>query len=287
MSLSLMACASGQYPASAANGPNLLIMGEDANKDSIARGNAAFNRVMNAFENEFVDNGYRVYDETVLTLENFQQGRVHRTDAEIIDIAKSNEEKRIDIAVIFTIYPNFKKLSHVVKSKPRVEARLLNVRSGRNLGNFEIVAFTRNLSTKCNRVCVIEDIGSQAKEIAQDVGAVLVERLKNYTGSSRISNHSFAQKSKGKMTSEYTVIINGFKRETVRDMEEMLLALRGYVGSQTISSSIKNVKYTYETKESTIALVGSIEHILDSLDLKGIVQFSGDTITVRSTVMNQ
>ena len=287
VSLSLMACASGQYPASAANGPNLLIMGEDANRDSIARTNQAFKRVMAALSNEFGDNGFRVYDETLISLENFKQGRVRRSDAEIIDIAKSIENKRIDIIVIFTVYPRFKKLSYVNKSTPRIEARLLNVRSGRKLGNFEIIAATRNLSPSCDRICVVEDVGSQAKEIAQDVGAVLVERLKRYTRSSEISNHSFAKKSKGRMTSEYTIIINGFKRETVRDMEEMLLALRGYVGSQTIRSSIKTVKYTYETKESTIALVGSIEHILDSLDLKGIVRFSGDTIRVRSTVMNQ
>ena len=286
-SMALMACAGGNYPAAAAGGPNLLIMGEDADPDSIPRKNRAFKRIMAALSNEFGDNGYKVYDETLITLENFKQGRIRRTDAEIIDIAKSIENKRIDIIVIFTVYPRFKKLSYVNKSTPRIEARLLNVRSGQKLGNFEIIAATRNLSPSCDRICVVEDVGSQAKEIAQDVGAVLVERLKRYTRSSGISNHSFAQKSQGRMTSEYTVIINGFKRKTVRDMEEMLLALRGYVGSRTLSSSIKNVKYTYETKKSTIALVGSIEHILDSLDLEGVVRFSGDTITVLSTEMSQ
>lgn len=286
-SMALMACAGGNYPAAAAGGPNLLIMGEDADPDSIPRKNRAFKRIMAALSNEFGDNGYKVYDETLITLENFKQGRIRRTDAEIIDIAKSIENKRIDIIVIFTVYPRFKKLSYVNKSTPRIEARLLNVRSGRKLGNFEIIAATRNLSSSCDRICVVEDVGSQAKEIAQDVGAVLVERLKRYTRSSTISNSTFSQKSSGKMTSEYTVIINGFKRHTVREMEDMLFSLPSYIGHETLRSSSKTAKYTYETKAKTGPLIRALERILETLDLKGIVRHSGDIIRVRSTNMSQ
>ena len=95
--MALMACASGNYPATAASGPNLLIMGEDADPDSIPRKNRAFKRVEAALSNEFGDNGFRVYEETLISLDNFKQGRIRRSDAEIIDIAKSIENKRIDI----------------------------------------------------------------------------------------------------------------------------------------------------------------------------------------------
>jgi hypothetical protein len=285
--MALMACASGNYPATAASGPNLLIMGEDADPNSIPRKNRAFKRVEAALSNEFGDNGYRVYDETLISLENFKQGRIRRSDAEIIDIAKSIENKRIDIIVVFTVYPRFKKLSYVTKSTPRIEARLLNVRSGRKLGNFEIVAATRNLSSSCDRSCIIEDVGSQAKEIAQDVGAVLVKRLERYTRSSATSNSTFSQNSNKNMTSEYTVIINGFRRRTVREIEDMLFSLPSYIGHQILQSSSKNAKYTYETEAKTGPLIRALEKILDTLDLEGIVRHSGDTIRVRSTVMNQ
>ena len=283
LSMILMACAGGNYPATAASGPNLLIMGEDADKDTIPRGHRAFKRVVAALSNEFIDSGFKVYDETAITLENFKQGRVRRTNAEIIDIAKSVGTKKIDIALIFSIYPNFKKLSYVVKSKPRIEARLLNVQSGMKIGNFEIVAASRNLATSCKRSCVIEDVGSQAKEIAQDVGAVLVERLKSHTGKS----NNLSSNTRQTVNSEYTIIINGFKRKTVRDIEDMLFSLKGYVGHRTLSGSVKTMKYSYETTAKISGLIRSIERILDHNDLKGIVRYSGTTIQVRSTSMNQ
>ena len=65
-------------------------MGEDADPDSIPRKHQAFKRVEAALSNEFGDNGYRVYDETLISLENFKQGRIRRSDAEIIDIAKNS-----------------------------------------------------------------------------------------------------------------------------------------------------------------------------------------------------
>ena len=170
---------------------------------------------------------------------------------------------------------------------PRIEARLLNVRSGLKLGNFEIVAPTRNLSTSCLRRCVIEDVGNQAKEIAQDVGAVLVQRLKRYTRSSSRSNSNFSQNTRSKMASEYTIIINGFRRRTVREMEDMLFSFPSYIGHRTLGSSSKNAKYTYETRAETGSLIRALEKILETLDLEGIVRHSGDTIRVRSTMMNQ
>ena len=85
LSMILMVCAGGNYPATAANGPNLLIMGEDADKDTIPRGHRAFKRVVAALSSEFIDSGFKVYDEIAITIENFKQGRVRRTNAEIID----------------------------------------------------------------------------------------------------------------------------------------------------------------------------------------------------------
>jgi hypothetical protein len=284
VSLALMACANGQYPASAANGPNILIMGDDSDKSSIPRSNRAFTRVLDALANEFIDSDYKVYDETAITLDNFKQGRVRRSDAEIIDICKSVGSTKIDIAVIFAIYPLPKKLNFVTKVGTRVEGRLLNCRNGRRLGNFEIEGATRNVPSDCKGDCIIEKVGKHAKEIAQDLGSVLMERLQRYAGPSTMSN---GNDPKNKLNAEYNIIFNGFKKDAIHDIEEMLLSFKGYVGHQTLSSSRKTIEYKYETKRSSLALIRSIERILEHLDLKALVQFSGDTIKVSSTRMNQ
>ena len=287
VSLTLMACASGQYPASAANGPNILILGNDSDKSSIPRSNRAFTRVLDALVNEFNDSDYKVYDETAITLDNFKQNRVRRSNAEIIDICKSVESTRIDIAVIFAIYPLPKKLNHVTKVSTRVEGRLLNCRNGQRLGNFEIDGASRNVPSDCINDCIIEKVGKHSKEIAQDLGSVLMERLQRYAAPSVKSNDNFSTSSKNKLNAEYNIIFNGFKTNTIREIEEMLLSFRGYVGHQTLKSSKKTVEYKYETTRSTTGIIRSIERILEHLDLKGLVQFSGDTIKVSSTIMNQ
>jgi hypothetical protein len=73
--------------AQASDVPNLLVMGEDENKDAIPRNSQVFKRVINALTNQMHDNGFDVYDETAITLDSFGQGRVQRSNAEVIDIA--------------------------------------------------------------------------------------------------------------------------------------------------------------------------------------------------------
>ena len=85
--MGLMACAGANYPAEA-NGhrqPNILILGLDEDRDSIPRKNRAFKRVVSELSTQLQKGGFRVYDETTLTLDNFSQDRVRRTQSEIIE----------------------------------------------------------------------------------------------------------------------------------------------------------------------------------------------------------
>ena len=86
--LLLISCA-GAPPSMAIEKPNLLIMGEDADEDSVPRNSRVFRRVLDALTNEIHNEGFDVFDETAVSLDDFAQGRVRRTDAEIIDIAKT------------------------------------------------------------------------------------------------------------------------------------------------------------------------------------------------------
>ena len=85
--------------------PNILVMGEDADRDTVARDGRVFKRVLDTLTDAMNDEGFRVYDEIAVTLDNFTQGRTRRSDAEIIDIARSVRSVAIDVAVIFSIYP--------------------------------------------------------------------------------------------------------------------------------------------------------------------------------------
>jgi hypothetical protein len=163
--------------------PNIIIMGEDVDKDTVPRNSRVYKRVLDALVNEMNDEGFNVYDETAVTLDDFAQGRVRRTDAEIIDIARSVKRPPIDIAVIYSIYAHAQERGYTNKLNVRIAGRLLYVPSGRRLGNFEVeMPENANVEPNCGRKCVLEAIGRDAAALARDLGAALGRKLDGLVG---------------------------------------------------------------------------------------------------------
>ncbi len=178
LGLTVVSCLIYSGPSLAAEQPNLIIMGEDADPDAVPRDSRIFGRVLDALSNELSDEGFDVYDETAVTLDDFVQGRIFRTDDEIIDIARSINRPPIDVAVIFTIFASRNSVGYTTKITSRIEGRLLNVRSGQRLGNFEVdFPATRNAPPDCNRDCLLRHVGNLSHTLAHDLGAVLSEKL--------------------------------------------------------------------------------------------------------------
>ena len=154
--------------AIAADRPNILIMGEDADTDSVPRNSQVFDRVLNALSNQLHDVGFDVFDETAITLNNFTQGRVHRSDAELIDIAKSIHRPPIDVVVIFSIYSTSQKNKYTTKIQTRIQGRMLNVQTGQRLGNVELdYPEGWNAPVGCDRDCLLSTVGKHSKIIAR------------------------------------------------------------------------------------------------------------------------
>ena len=187
VALLAVACATAQGTSGSVSGsggaagggdqPNILILGEDADPDSVPWSNRVFKRVRDALANELNDRGFNVYDETAVTA-GFGQGRNRRSSAEIIDIARSVKRPPIDVAVIFAIHASAERLRHTTKIRTRITGRLLNVKSGGRLGNFEVeLPRSDNAPAECNRACVLEAVGRNARVMGMDLGAVLAAKL--------------------------------------------------------------------------------------------------------------
>jgi len=144
--------------------PNIIIMGEDAEPDTVPRNNRIFKRVLDALANEMNDEGFYVYDETVVTLGTFARERIRRTDGEIIDIARSIKRPPIDVVVIYGIYAHAhaQARGYTDKLDIRIAGRLLNVRDGRRLGNFEVeLPKPTPVSPNCGDECRLEGSNEQ------------------------------------------------------------------------------------------------------------------------------
>jgi hypothetical protein len=122
--------------AQAVDKPNILIMADDADTDTVPRHSRVFKRVLDAIAGELHTEGFDVFDEVAVTLDDFAQDRSRRSDAEVIDIANSVTRPPIDIVVLFSIYASAEELKHTMKVKARISGRLLNTKSGQRLENF-------------------------------------------------------------------------------------------------------------------------------------------------------
>ena len=264
-------------PANAADMPNILIMGEDADDDTVPRNSRVFKRVLNGLSNELHDEGFNVYDETAVTMDHSTQGRTRRVDQEVIDVARSVKRPPIDVATIFSIYARSEKKAYTRKIYTRIEGRLLNVQTGQRLGNFEVeLPQPDNVKRDCNRECILETVGKNDKVLAQDLGAVLTIKLSSLT-----KNKGFPSATqKSGLPSAFALVFNGFKSEEITRIEEYIVAFSGYKTHRPVRSSMRQTEYWYESESDSARLNRNLRQMLDHLGVKGRVTFAGSNFKV-------
>ncbi len=298
LGLTVVSCLIYSGPSLAAEQPNLIIMGEDADPDAVPRDSRIFGRVLDALSNELSDEGFDVYDETAVTLDDFVQGRIFRTDDEIIDIARSINRPPIDVAVIFTIFASRNSVGYTTKITSRIEGRLLNVRSGQRLGNFEVdFPATRNAPPDCNRDCLLRHVGNLSHTLAHDLGAVLSEKLAHLVDRDHDHDHGEgededdrrdrAHKHGGdghkhsRLPSAYTLVFNGFNGDDIDEIEDFFVSFSGYEHHRPIRTSARHSEYWYETESGSARLNRNLRQMLDHLDVKGRISFAQNVFKVQ------
>jgi|TARA_B100000315_G_scaffold75290_1_gene68917 hypothetical protein len=264
-------------PSYAADKLNLLIMGEDADKDTVPRNSRVFKRVLDALSNQLHDEGFDVFDETAVTLENFAQGRVRRTDAELIDIARSVKRPPIDVMVMFGIYASARELSYTTKVKTRVSGRMLQVQTGQRLGNFEVESPKQwNAPKSCSRECLLEVVGKNSRILASDIGAVLAEKLASLEDGDGEAKGGGSALSQG-----YTIIFDGFSTDDMIDIEEYIVVFRGYKNHRPISETMRQSEIWYETTSGSARLTRNLKKMIQRIGVSARVAFSGNEYSVK------
>lgn len=266
--------------------PNLLIMGEDADPDTVARDGRVFKRVLDALAGEMSSEGFKVYDEVAVTLDDFTQGRTRRSDAEIIDVARSVKSVPIDVAVIFSIYSGAEERAQAKKLRVRIAGRLLNVRSGRRLSNFEVESPSAvSVPSDCNRECELERIGREARGLARDLGAVLAKKL-DWLAPRRSARAEEERRIdsddeiRSGLSSAFALTFSGFDGGEINAIEDMITAFSGYEHLRVVASSLRTHEYWYESSSGTARLNRNLRLMLDELGITARVVYAGNTFTV-------
>jgi hypothetical protein len=271
----------GLQPA-LADEPNLFVMSEDADDDAVPRKSRVFRRVITAIQNQMVDQGFAVYDETMVTMDDFKQDKSRRTRAEILDIARTVSNPPIDIVTNFLIYASVNEVGYTAKVIVRIEGEILHVKSKKYLGNFESVSTREwDISPKCakSRECVLEEVGEKSRIIGNDVGSVLAEKLA-YMVKGDASKDGYLS-SGNQLETAYEIVLDGFSPEEVMAMEEYLIKFTGYQSHRQTYNSNRRAEMWYEGTTTSSRMNRNMNKMLAVLDLRGTVQFSGNKIVVQ------
>ena len=282
--------------------PNIVVMGEDADEDSVPRGNRIFQRVIAELSETMNLRGYNVYDETAVAMGITQANRVRRRDAELIEVARAVQNPPLDVVAVFQVYASASKsaYSDIVRPEVRIPGRLLNVRTGQSLGAFEVAGLQLPpLPQGCDRECLLERVGAEAKSIAADVATALTAKLDGVIAPRRAADTgappaglpnalpgaepppaAAVGESCGGLPTAYVVRLNGFSPQEVQAAEEYMAAFRCYEHHRPVRSGGATAEYWYETRSDSARLGRNLRLMLEHMSAPGQVQFSGNTFVI-------
>lgn len=278
-------------PAVADEQPNILIMGEDADTDSVPRGSRIFDRVLRAMEAEMQAMGFRVYDETATTLNITNPNRIGRTDAELITVARRIQDAPIDVIAVFEIFANVEEnpYADIMDLRIRIPGRLLNVSTGQALANYEVSYEPGELPPlppSCNRDCIIEHVGEQARRIAADVAGVLAIHLDYLSPAASVlstnlgANTGTTSGGCTGLTTAYSLTFRNFEPQQLFEVEEYLAAFQGYDHHRPTRASSSETTYWYETCSEVARLRRNLSLMVESMGLETRIDFAGNRVEI-------
>ena len=162
----------------------VVVTGEDSNKNSTARTDEVFRRVISQLQESMSRSGYQVIDEDMLGVKlgfSFNSRRPKTELIETLMLANQTEDATVQsrLAVVFAIFPQIKKMSVSRKLEVRIRGDIYDLESMRPLANFEYKNKKAILvpKTDCDTMCISEKLGENARDVAREVGDVIVQKL--------------------------------------------------------------------------------------------------------------
>ncbi|NDV22602.1 hypothetical protein [Desulfovibrio sp. JC022] len=252
--------------ATATDLPRLLVVGDDSSHESLSCETQPFKAVINTISNSLLNEGFDVKDEAAFSTGSATRKKIRRDDAELIREAK---KLGIDIAIIFSIFPNINNDTHSTRITPRVEGRIVSVYDGSRLGNFNIKSqISKPISNKYGSQEALTDT---AHILGKEVGEVLTGRIIQYVDA------------EGGRLQEWVIVFDGFNRYDVMDMEDMFRTFSGYDAHRVKPNSGSRSghdEFFYKSNADSAKLKRDFTRMLGKLNIKGTISVSGLKISI-------
>jgi hypothetical protein len=280
-------------PGAASADVNLLVMGEDADPDTIERHNPIFDRVVEALVGEMRAAGVSVYDETAVTMEFYDIGRIRRPDAELISLARSVQIVPIDAVTAFEIHAEKVPSPYegITDLRLRIAGRVIAIADGLSLGGYEVSYGPGDLPMlplNCDRACQIAFVGDQAAPIARDVGAALAAQLTAVTrGNTGGADAAPPQRTRAaaRRTQSFTLAFKGFDPAEITGYEAYLEVFGGYASHSVVTTTPKLTEFRYETCATAEKLADNLRAMFDRSDAEVWLEGDEDGFTAARMAM--
>lgn len=283
--------------AASAQGLNILVMGEDADEDSVPRGNRIFNRVIAALNEEMNVQGHDVFDETAVAMNINTANRVRRQDAELIEVARAVPNPPLDVVVVFSIYASVREgaYSEVLRPDVRIPGRVINLRTGQLIGSFEVTGLDLPpLPVACERECLLEEVGNHAAILGAELAAALTLKLDNFVGSAPLDGTGavivatpdpavgavIVEDGCEGLPTAYVLRFDGFSTEEVTAVEEYMNSFACVQSARPARVSERSAEYWYETRSDSARLTRNLRLMLEHMGIEGQMRFTGNTMVM-------
>ncbi|MGF1447085.1 MAG: hypothetical protein ACFBRM_12925 [Pikeienuella sp.] len=175
-------------PAQAQDIPNVLVMTEDFDKDTVPRNSRVQRNILSGLNDRLNIRGYSVFDETAVNMDGYQAtsvlDRQRRTPQELIAVARTVPTP-IDIIVVYEVFASVDKTDFASFASMRIAGRVLNVDTGQFVGSFEVASPTNapvRLPVNCPRECLLEKLSDRGRDMGIELASVLADKLDQFFG---------------------------------------------------------------------------------------------------------
>lgn len=285
--------ASQAQPANPNERINILVMSDDADPDTVPRNHRVFNRVQLALSEYLNTRGFQIYDETGVAMDITRTGRVRRTDAQLYEIARLVPTP-IDVIVVYQIYASVRVSPNVGIRVPniRIPGRILNARTGQFIGTFEVGDFQlQPLPVNCQAECVLENVGGQARVLANDLGSALAQKLAGFARPGQSADAAGKDGPAGQVAAapadgcsglptEFVFQLRDFSASEVTRIESEFVRWGCYQQHRTTQMSATSADFFYRTSADSARISRNFRLMLELIGMNAQVTMSQNRITV-------
>ncbi len=278
-------CSTTQYDCTTKNA-SLIIVGENAEPGSVAVQGQIFDRLGAGLAANLTGKGYNVRGSQQLYAaypEYFNRDEIEHNDDSLVDLVRSLKGAPVDVIAVMSVAASTQEEDYHTRVNTAIGVRLIDLQSAKSLGKFVIDSdASTSVRPGCKGDCLRQAIVDSAKPVTLEVATIISEKLA-CAGSGK--NSGGFDNSHGGFSAAYAVIVEGFTTEEMMKIESYLKGFSGYESHRVIYSGARRTEWWYETSSKSAALNRNLHTALQRLNLRAVVQFSGNTYIVKKITL--